>query len=178
MELDSTTTWPKRGAPEEEGSLLTWDNLSLAVRKHYTFRVKVGVDACAPDELEFTANVSGEICDVDATTVTTTVKRAKGAEPCGVCVPEPTLSAAGKPVYNCGTFLPCDSTGQGDAYRTLEKCLERCDELGAPYAISYESQCSCASPQNNQGEVVGLVTTYAIGTKPASLDIVEQCPKP
>lgn len=103
------------------------------------------------------------------------MKHAKGAEPCptGDCVPEPTLSADGKTAYNCGAFKPCDNFGI--VANTLEECLEECDDRGVAHAMFLQNQCACAD--TNQGEEYDTFTTYAIGTNPASLDVVQQCPK-
>jgi hypothetical protein len=33
----------------QDGGELTWPLLSLAAKKHYTFKIKLAVDACAPE---------------------------------------------------------------------------------------------------------------------------------
>ena len=88
----------------QDGGKLTWPLLSLAANKHYTFKIKLAVDACAPDALQFDAGLKSGACETVAASLITTVKRAKGAEPCptGAC-DVTNYTTDGKPVYNCGT---------------------------------------------------------------------------
>ena len=87
VKYDSFSSFPTRSAPSQSKSgQLIWTNLSLPAQKRSSFRIKVNVDVCAPDELIFEANVSniskGGSCNADAPPVTTMVKRAEGAEAC------------------------------------------------------------------------------------------------
>jgi len=89
VKYDTFSSFPTRSAPSQSnanGTLLTWTDLSLPAHKRSSFRIKVNVDVCAPDELIFEANVgnvsNGGSCNADAAPVTTTVTRAEGAGAC------------------------------------------------------------------------------------------------
>ena len=177
MAYDSFRTRPKRAAPSQSDADLTWTGIFLVVHKHYTFQVKVDVDACAPDELNFEANVSGGSYDVDAATVTTMVKRAKGAEPCPPPLPAVFCNATNilvdnKVVCSCGVYTACtfhiqDTTA---AVNTLAGCLEFCKDC--PFAFSQTGLPSCGCQSLSKYETDGWISTnppydaYAIGGNP------------
>ena len=175
MAYDSSKTRPERAAPSQSDADLTWTGIFLVAHKHYTFQVKVDVDACAPDELNFEANVSGGSCDVDAATVTTMVKRAKGAcpspPPAGFCNATNIL-VDNKVVYSCGVYTACtfhiqDTTA---AVNTLAGCLEFCKDY--PFAFSQTGLPSCGCQSLSKYETDGWISTnppydaHAIGGNP------------
>jgi len=193
VKLDLSTAWPKRAAPSQSGADVTWTGLSLAARKHYTFRMKVDVDACAPDELDFEANVSGGSCDVDATTVTTTVKRAKGAKPCPPPPPPPPAGACtaagtieGKAVYNCGSYdADCGGPLISGSFTNIEECVTGCLVTSSDYYyVAFVERAgligSCTCMVKNSYEAGGVVFNagaigYVIGENPATLNIKDFC---
>lgn len=182
MEYISSAIWPKRGAPSQSVADVTWSGLSLAARKRYSFRVKVDVDACAPDELDFEANINdGGSCDVDAATVTTTVNRAKKAPPCpplpvGVCNATALTTTNGKAVYSCGAYSPCGEVPF--VVVGLQDCLDNCSVNDNSYGIYFEgrpnNQCMCQTKANfdSRGLRISLFGNgYAIGQNPATLPV-------
>lgn len=187
MDFDSSSTWPKRGAPSQSGADLTWTGLSLAARKRYTFRVKMVVDACTPNELDFEANVSGGSCDVDAATVTTMVKRAKGAEPCptGACTAAG-LTVNGKAVYSCGNYNICGGAIISQSSSSPEDCVEACESFWGNtgfFAAYKASTTACACSLAVEFAAFGVIPDalfvgYTIGENPDTLNSADECPIP
>lgn len=177
----------------------------MAARKHYTFRVKVDVDACAPDELDFEANVTGGSFDVDAATVTTTVKRAKGAKACpspplpssspsaspssspstspatNACTSLAVENVDGKDVYTCGKLVPCGAgtlvPNLTDAIECVAACLR---DTPTTIYVSFRKDiqfCKCSVTYDAGVELTQATLGYAIGQNPATLNIVGSCPR-
>ncbi|KAM3569613.1 hypothetical protein VYU27_008293 [Nannochloropsis oceanica] len=180
--------WPRRRDPLQNGTVLTWSNVSMRPYMRSSFHVTLGVNltsviglngstGCTSGEISFQSTLSdGDHCNVDAPAISTKVENVTSGQGDRCGGSSTPYTAKNQSVFSWGTYKPFDAANLH--INGIQNCLDACADASG-FFVAWKpnpeaDDCYCQSKSQYLVDGVEKDTAlsgYTIFENPAELHV-------